>query len=787
MTGMTTWTFALTSLIDSAFYGNVLFKTTVLLTLAWIVYFCFLRMNPKFHLLLWRGTAITLLLVPFVVLFSPAINVNVEKNLEAMTPSWSLHASHSPASVKNIPPAQTQGGSSNTGTVQTQSATNFSLLPVLYFIQNNWISIITYVWISVSFILFIRLIVGYVTTFRLVKRSFPANEFINTTCQTISKVLDCRKIPEVRIQPQINSPSVAGFFHPVILLPDRFNDSNYQQDITAVLVHEISHWRNNDLAWSFILQLLSIFYWIHPLFWRIPEKHASACETVSDVIAADYVGNVNSYTKTLARIALETWGYTPIFSTAIPMARTSEIYRRVQSLPENMTHKLLKKRTIYLITMGLVCSFFLLSIIHFSNALNPENLPRIYEKAPSTQDLKMELGPNTLGIQAIVRNDRGGSLHFEDGAGNPFQELGFKVNSNFVKQAPWLDLANIYLNLDDSLFDVIELRIFDHATRELLFSKDDAITGFGMAYPSVVQIRSAYAPLPDVIDIWMRLHSYREDDPVYRLPAEQGSEVSISQGSLSIREVKKGFHSYSMSDGTIKWGDSTDENIQTTVVLDFNGKWVDGRYQVCAVGKNGNKYFPGTPHFIDFNRMEFTQVINFPIQYEQLQFIEVRPYGGRHRFFFDGVKLPTISGESLSPPATVTFPINGKETKQTSLELDPIRITLQTLKGDRAHGSSTTYNKTHVKIEEAGKDMDSKTTIIYTIGGLSVPSCKLNYEPIKEVLRKNSPNLDPSEWLQQHIARSTSANAVGETSGFEVMPFPLNTLQTINLKIAPPK
>jgi hypothetical protein len=102
-------------------------------------------------------------------------------------------------------------------------------------------------------------------------------------------------------------------------------------ELRAILAHELSHLRSNDLPWGYLLHWLSIVLWFHPLDWRIHPAHASACEGVSDGIAADFVGDVGGYSRTLARVALALASRARA-AVGIPMARVSDISRRLRAL-----------------------------------------------------------------------------------------------------------------------------------------------------------------------------------------------------------------------------------------------------------------------------------------------------------------------------------------------------------------------------------------------------------------------------------------------------------------------
>ncbi len=96
----------------------------------------------------------------------------------------------------------------------------------------------------------------------------------------------------------------------------------------AILAHELAHARNHDVAWNFVAHFASILLWFHPLVWRIRAVHVAACDAVCDAVAADLLGDVISYRRTLARLAVRAAG--PAHGLA--MARTSDVRRRLDAL-----------------------------------------------------------------------------------------------------------------------------------------------------------------------------------------------------------------------------------------------------------------------------------------------------------------------------------------------------------------------------------------------------------------------------------------------------------------------
>ncbi len=107
---------------------------------------------------------------------------------------------------------------------------------------------------------------------------------------------------DILITRELQTPCVVGLWWPAILLPGGSANGPSGDDLPAVLAHEIQHLKGADLPWNAMLRGLGRLLWFHPLAWAVRLAHVSACDAVCDAVAADLIGDVTAYCRTLARL-----------------------------------------------------------------------------------------------------------------------------------------------------------------------------------------------------------------------------------------------------------------------------------------------------------------------------------------------------------------------------------------------------------------------------------------------------------------------------------------------------
>ena len=340
----------------------------------------------------------------------------------------------------------------------------------------------------------------------------------------------------------------------------------------------------------------------------------------------------------------------------------------------------------------------------------------LYEQAPSTRSGTIAVGPNRIEIEYLARNDRDGSIRYEDGLGESLPKAKLPNAQRLKDVAPWLDLVEIALSPGDAV-DVIEFRAFDHETRQLLFADD----GYGWAIksPNVVQLYGIKQPLPRKLDLWFRAQSYSLPVQQFKLPATVGAECKFPYGTVRVEDLQPG----NWSSVGAKLLQCIDPDAPTTTaVLSWDvSPSMSENYQIAAVSADGRRSHTESFHYISFRSgVVSAEVVRFDMPIDEVDHFVLQPFGGRHRFFFEGVVLPAISPQPLAPPPVVVVDVNGQEIERRLAGFDPIQVVVFTRRGNSFDGVSGGGSQAWVKSRVGGPiDVDDSFSVAYQMFGFS--------------------------------------------------------------------
>ena len=328
-------------------WALLLLKATLLLAAAWAIHFGLARANPRWRTLLWRGSALGLMLLIVWTFGLPGLAIPID--MPATPPQTSLAVQNAPANAPQmtedpiVPSSVTLTPTFRPDPPQSDEAASGSAEAAASPLPLRMILLC--IWGFGAMLLIGRLAIGYVSIAGILKRSSGVSDHIEAEVRQIAADLGCRRSVTVRSSERFNVPFLYGLRRPILVLPKRMCEPAYRSQLPGVIAHELAHVRANDFGWNAILQAESVLLWFHPLAWRIVAAHRAAYEAVCDAVSASYLGDAQAYCRTLAKVALDGAGVCP--AAGLAMARVCDVRRRIAVLERHVFDSPLRRRAVF--------------------------------------------------------------------------------------------------------------------------------------------------------------------------------------------------------------------------------------------------------------------------------------------------------------------------------------------------------------------------------------------------------------------------------------------------------
>ncbi|MEN6388439.1 MAG: M56 family metallopeptidase, partial [Candidatus Cryosericum sp.] len=131
----------------------------------------------------------------------------------------------------------------------------------------------------------------------------------------IKEKMGIREEVKLLICPWITSPMMTGFFHPVILLPQKELPS---RECALVLQHELVHRKRKDLWYKCLVFLATALHWFNPLVYLMGREIDTWCEISCDaeVVKGKNLEERQCYGVTILRVAGRRASFPTVLSTS---------------------------------------------------------------------------------------------------------------------------------------------------------------------------------------------------------------------------------------------------------------------------------------------------------------------------------------------------------------------------------------------------------------------------------------------------------------------------------------
>jgi bla regulator protein blaR1 len=170
----------------------------------------------------------------------------------------------------------------------------------------TWISQFGLLWLAVTLgcigkLLYqLVLLKGYTNFLREIK-----DDRVAAILQEINQSLGIRLRPKFYVSLTITSPVAVRIREPIVILPAALYQSIEDEELRAILLHELAHIYHSDHSLGLMQQLVKALYWWNPLVYSVCDTLTAAREEVSDNYAIRAMGSAATYATLLVRLIEE--------------------------------------------------------------------------------------------------------------------------------------------------------------------------------------------------------------------------------------------------------------------------------------------------------------------------------------------------------------------------------------------------------------------------------------------------------------------------------------------------
>lgn len=476
-----------------------------------------------------------------------------------------------------------------------------------------------------------RLVLGLTATTRLRKDGTPLrSQTWLAALRRMSAAVRVSSLPLMTWSHEVLAPVVIGFTKPMIVLPAALVTRLTPGQVEAVLAHELAHLHRRD-TWAVAVQrIVETALFFHPAAWWMSRQLEVSREQACDDLVVAAGCDPADYAETLvlcseARLEEATVSAgTAMQLAAIGKDRSSLRQRVLRILGQPATAQVRNGGAGW--WFGVLAGIGLLLAASSGTAGKSDLANFDFENPPPGYE---------PGVRAADKNQ---TIHI-DGVKLRFSDL------------TWRDDGFLHANLGRAGdFEIVEFRLFDHATRKQLHSshwqnekpKRSKFNIERWGPSNVVRMKPLKGDFPDQVDVWMRL-ALSSAGPTIILPAANGATVRAGRSELVVRSLLEGSMSGRSAPSSAMTWDPTrvsNRDWQTTINLENRDGILNGRHHLVTVTKDGSRHPMDRAHFLDFSSQGRHAHAVLDVARAEIDHLELVPFGKRSKFFFNAVRIP---------------------------------------------------------------------------------------------------------------------------------------------------
>ncbi len=143
-----------------------------------------------------------------------------------------------------------------------------------------------------------------------------SSDLLHQACRQEAERLGVRRLPQLQITAQAESPLLAGILRPTIILPNSALHVFDAAELRVMLAHELGHLKRHDLLWNWLPMVAGWLFFFQPLVWVLMRRWSEAQEAACDeLLIQNQVARPAQYGRLLLKLATH-WPREPRSSLA---------------------------------------------------------------------------------------------------------------------------------------------------------------------------------------------------------------------------------------------------------------------------------------------------------------------------------------------------------------------------------------------------------------------------------------------------------------------------------------
>lgn len=242
------------------------------------------------------------------------------------------------------------------------------------------------------------------------KRPLATAALLRALVASLCQKAGVRKQVRIVLMPASSTPAVVGIMQPSILLPEDWETRFDERSLRHVLLHELLHVKQHDLAWNWAATAVQALHWFNPLVWFVVSRFQADRELRCDAGALALLSPTErlDYGHTLLRIQ-ESFFAPPAMAGLAPCVRNHPTLRqRIHMIAHPTARQPVIQLLLVLTLSALVCYSFTTARA-VENEVPAKERTREGSRAPAAETRNAAATGREAGTATRTREAEGGS------------------------------------------------------------------------------------------------------------------------------------------------------------------------------------------------------------------------------------------------------------------------------------------------------------------------------------------------------------------------------------------